>query len=327
MPQDTLSPTSLIFPNQPDSLADIVGLGRFAQEMRARRLWIGQSLRIESHLAMAALASQVPGLALGSSVALTALMHPYEAAVEARSLSALTGMPYVAGFGPGAPEFQRGFMKEPYAKPLRAMHEYASVMRRLLDGEVVDHDGDHYRLQAGMVPLPAPPVEIGLGVLRPGMARTAGKVADVAITWLTPHWYVDDTLRPALEAGAAEAERTPPRVAAVVHAAVTRPRRNVRRCARAAAGVHLSAGHYTDMLQKAGIDADPADPAKGVDALIEAGVYATGTPDDIAATLRTFRESGVDEVILNVSGVHFTEGEASARRDVRDILHAEGSGD
>lgn len=324
---DDTRATSLIFPSQPDTLASIVDFGRFARKQRARRLWIGQSLRIESHLAMAALAAHVPGLPLGSSVALTPLMHPYEAAVEARSLSALSGATYVAGYGPGAPEFQKAFLKDPYDKPLRAVHEYASLVRRLLDGEMVDHRGEHYAVTSSLIPMPAPPVEVGLGVLRTGMARTAGRVADVAITWLTPHWYVAEQLRPALEEGAAQEGRKAPRVAAVVHAAVTRPARNLRRCAHAAAGVHLSTGHYTDMLRKAGIDADPKTPRKGVDALIDSGVYVTGSPDEVAAGLRKFRESGVDEVILNLSGVYFTEGEAAALRDLRDILHAEDGGE
>lgn len=318
--------TSLIFPSQPDTLASIVGFGRFALEQRARRLWIGQSLRIESHLAMAALAAHVPGLPLGSSVALTPLMHPYEAAVEARSLSALSGATYVAGYGPGAPEFQRAFLGDPPERPLRAVEEYASLVRRLLDGEMVEHRGEHHTVTSSLIPMPAPPVEVGLGVLRTGMARTAGRVADVAITWLTPHWYVAEQLRPALEESASRAGRAAPRVATVVHAAVTRPVRSLRRCAHAAAGVHLSTGHYTDMLRRAGVDADPGKPRKAVDALIDSGVFVTGSPDDVAAGLRTFRESGVDEVILNVSGVYFTEGEAAAWRDLRDILRAEGGG-
>ncbi|MFC7513033.1 LLM class flavin-dependent oxidoreductase [Streptomyces thermocarboxydus] len=140
-------------------------------------------------------------MALGTSVALTVLRHPYQAAVEARSISALSGAPYVAGFGPGPVGFQQQLRGERYPKPLRAMKEYVSVVRRLLDSEKVAHEGEYFTSGAPFMHVPAPAVEVGLGVLRAGMARTVGEVGDAAITWLTPHWYIGDTLVPAMTEG------------------------------------------------------------------------------------------------------------------------------
>ncbi|MEU5212395.1 LLM class flavin-dependent oxidoreductase [Streptomyces sp. NPDC020742] len=315
-----------MYPAQPDAIGPAVEFARFAQETCFTRLWFGQSLRLDSHLTMAALTAHVPGLPLGTSIALAPLRHPYQAAVEARTLSALSGAGLVAGYGPGSVEFQKSFLGEAFDRPLKAMGEYLSVVRRLLDGETVEHEGEQYRLTAGLPRLAAPPAEVGLGVLRPGMARTAGRFADVAITWLTPPHYVAEQLRPAMEAGAAERGRKVPRVAAVVHAAVSRPGRNPARAAYTAVGAHLSTDHYTDMLRRAGVEADPGEPVKGAEALVESEVFLTGTPDDIAAALCRFHHAGVDEVILNLSGVHFTEGEAAARRDLRDIASAGGLG-
>jgi hypothetical protein len=49
-----------------------------------------------------------------------------------------------------------------------------------------------------MPTVPAPHVEVGVGVLRERMAMLAGRRADVAITWLTPIRYLDQVLLPAL---------------------------------------------------------------------------------------------------------------------------------
>ncbi|MFD5516218.1 LLM class flavin-dependent oxidoreductase [Streptomyces sp. NPDC127066] len=318
-----LKHTSAIFPIQPDALEPMVEFGTFARDAGVRRLWLGQSLRVETHLALAAFAARVPGVSLGTSVALAMLRHPYQAAVEARSISTLSGAPYVAGFGPGAVSFQKQFLGEPYAKPLRAMTEYVSVVRRLLDSEKLSHEGEYFTSTSAMLHVPAPAIEVGLGVLRPGMARTVGEVADVAITWLTPHWYINEQLMPAIEQGARSAERTGvPRVASIVHAAVDRPGRNLRRLVFAAAGPHLGSEHYTDMLKRAGLSVDPRDPLKGAEELIREQVFATGTAEDIAKVVRAHREAGVDEVVVNVCGVYLMEGPQAAAKDLREILEA-----
>ncbi|MEW2047471.1 LLM class flavin-dependent oxidoreductase [Streptomyces sp. NPDC005476] len=324
----TLKHTSAIFPVQPDELEPMVEFGTFARDLGVRRLWLGQSLRLETHLALAAFAARVPGVPLGTSVALTILRHPYQAAVEARSISALSGAPYVAGFGPGATSFQKQFLGEPYAKPLRAMTEYVSVVRRLLDSAQVIHEGEYFTSTSAMLHVPAPAVEVGLGVLRPGMARTVGEIADVAITWLTPHWYIKDQLIPAIAEGARNADRaTTPRVASVVHAALARPGRNLRRLAFAAAGPHLGSPHYTDMLKRGGLSVDPRDPIRGAEELIREQVFATGTAEDVAKVVRAHREAGVDEVVINVCGLYFAEGPKAAARDLREILEAVGADD
>jgi alkanesulfonate monooxygenase SsuD/methylene tetrahydromethanopterin reductase-like flavin-dependent oxidoreductase (luciferase family) len=323
VPEPPRRATSVYFPIQPDTLEPLVSFAEFARAMRVRRMWMGQSLRLESHLILAALAARVPGLPLGTGVALAPLRHPYQAAIEARTLANISGEPYVSGIGPGAAEFQRMLMPEPYGRPLGTMRDYATTMRRLLDGEQVVQDGEFSTVKGALLPVPAPPVEVGLGVLRPGMAKTAGRCADVAVTWLTPHSYIADQLRPALAEGAELEGRTPPRVATVVHLAVTRPARNPVRAALTAVGAHLASAHYTDMLRKSGLAADRTDPQAGARTLIDEGVFLTGTPEQIARELKAHRASGVDEIVLNVCGVYFTEGEKAALRDLRDVLEAE----
>lgn len=314
--------TSVVYPIQPTSIAQVLPVTRVLQSRGSGRLWLGQSMGLETHQIFAALAGSGVRLPFGTSVALSPLRHPYDAAVQARSVAQLTGLPFVAGVGPGAREFQRMVSRDGYAKPVSAVRDYLTSMRELLAGRPVDADLDEHSVHAALPPMTTPPVELGLGVLRPAMARAAGQVADVAITWLTPPSYVDDILLPQIRAGAAEAGRAAPRVATVVHVAVARAGRDLRAIARSATSSHLSSGHYTTMLKQAGIPADPADPDTGAQLLLDSGTFVTGSPEQIADGLDGYRKSGVDEVILNLCGVLTVCGLGAAMTDLRSILAA-----
>ncbi|GEC06261.1 LLM class F420-dependent oxidoreductase [Streptomyces spinoverrucosus] len=323
-PEQQTDAPAVLYPLQPDHPELVAPFAELVARTGARRLWLCQSFRAEPHQVLAYLAGMGHSVPVGTSVTLLPLRHPYEAALQARSLALLTGRPVVAGYGIGTPEFAQGLTPEPYRSPRTAVAEYLTSVRALLNGEDVAHDGPYHCLHASLPPVgPHAPVEVGAGVLRPGMARTAGATADMAITWMTPPSYIRDTLAPQLAAGAAEAGRaTRPRIATAVHVAVRRPGRDPRRLARAAAGAHLRAPHYADMLRRAGVDVDAPDPAAE---LLRAGVVVTGTPEEIAATLADHRAAGVDELVLNPTATLLTEGVHAAVTDLEEITAALGA--
>ncbi|MFJ2847632.1 LLM class flavin-dependent oxidoreductase [Streptomyces griseofuscus] len=315
--------TSVMFPVQASDIGAAVPFARLVQQRGSGRMWMGQSLRLETHHVFAALAGMGLRIPFGSSVVLSPLQHPYQAAVAARSVAALSGHPYVAGFGPGSSEFQNSVSPATSTSPVSTVRKYVSTVRALLDGEhphstagTFTNDG------AGLTEFSHPRVEVGLGVLRPAMARAAGRAADVAITWLAPPAYLRDTLIAEMSASAQAAGRTPPRVASVIHVAVARPGRDLVQAAYTAVGPHLASQHYTDMLRQGGIPADPAEPLQGAEQLVKAGVFISGSPQEIAAQLADLHRHGVHEVILNVCGVCLTEGPGAALRDLTAILAA-----
>ncbi|MFD0375086.1 LLM class flavin-dependent oxidoreductase [Streptomyces sp. NPDC127112] len=315
--------TSIVFPVQPTQVAQVMPFAQLLQRRGSGRLWLGQSLGVETHHVFAALAGAGIRVPFGTSVALTGLRHPYDAAVQARSIAQVSGLPFVAGIGPGGEVFQRMVRTVPLPKPVTVSSQYITTMRALIESPGgADADGLEHSTHGALPPMDTPPVELGLGVLRPAMARAAGRTADVAITWLTPPRFIEETLVPALEQGATEAGRPVPRVATVVHAAVRRPGRDIEAIAHSAAYAHLGSPHYTDMLRQAGIPADPADPRGGAALLVSSGTFVTGTPGEIAAGFDQYRAAGVGEVILNICGVHTALGMGAAMTDVQDILAA-----
>ncbi|MFD9253795.1 LLM class flavin-dependent oxidoreductase [Streptomyces bottropensis] len=313
-------------PRRPEQILPYAGLVHWSN---ASRLWQGQSVMIEPHQGFVAAAGAGFRVPTGLGVTLMPLRHPYEAALQARSLAMATGQPVIAGFGPGGRPLQRSLLGEAYRSPLTAAREYLSIVRGLLAGESVDIRGEYFSCRAEMPRYPVPGVEIGLGVLRPGMARLAGEVADVAVTWLTPAHYLRDTVLPAIREGAANASdgkggagRTPPRLTAIVPLALARPDREPAELALASNAAHLQGAHYIDMLRRSGTDVAGDDPAANAKALVDGGAFLSGDPDELVAKLRAFGAAGVDEVVLNLTGVCNLYGPQAALDETKRILAA-----
>lgn len=317
--------TSILLPFMPVSGEQLLPFADIVRKGDAERLWTGQSLLIEPHSALAHAAGAGARIPMGTSVTLMPLHHPFQTALQARSLAALTGQPFVTGLGTGPEPFVRSLRGKGYESPLTAVREYATIVRGLLTGQIVEHVGDYHAMGGALPPLDTPRVELGLGVLRPRMAELAGELADVAITWLAPPGYLAEVIVPALARGAERAGRPRPRVTAVVHVSLDAPGRDHQRIVLAASQAHLQAPHYADMLRRAGIDVDPQDPTKTATRLLDSGTVAAGGPDDILRAVAAYREAGADEVVLSTIGIQALHGTRASLQALGALTTAQGS--
>lgn len=306
-------------PRRPEQLLPYAALVEWTG---AHRLWQGQAMLVEPFQGFAAAAGAGFRVPTGTGVTLMPLRHPYEAAHQVRSLALTTGESVVAGFGPGGTSFQRSLLGAPYASPLTAAREYLTIVRSLLMGRTVDVDGEYFSCHASMGPAVAPRIDLGLGVLRPGMARLAGEVADVAVTWLTPPAYLRDTVLPAMREGAEKAGRTTPRLSAIIPVALERPDRDPADMVLASNSRHMQAPHYIDMLKKAGIDISGEELPAAAKRMLDGGAFVHGDVDRIVEQFAVYREAGVDEIILNLTGVYNVYGPKAAMDDLKKILSA-----
>src|SRR4051812_23208110 len=284
-----------MFPHQLVDPDAILPFGRLTQEIGAARLWLGQSLGIESHPAVAYLAGAGCKISIGMAVGLTVLRHPYDAAFQARSLARLMGQPVAIGYGAAYPAYVASVQGRPYDKPAAAVGEYIDIARRLANNHMVAHNGDLFTVHNRLPPMSTPKVEIGAGVLREAMARITGRCGDLAITWLTPLNYIQDVIMPAVAAGARGFQK-PPRIIAVVHAGLDRPGRDPNLLAQHGSISHLQAPHYVAMLRAAGLDVDASDPISGARQLVQEGIHLYGDAEHIAAEIAKYHAIGVDEV-------------------------------
>lgn len=313
---------SVLVPFVPRRPEQVLPYAALVEWTTASRLWQGQGMQLDSFQAFAAAAGSGFRVPTGLGVSLMPLRHPYDAVNQAKSLAMTTGESVVAGFGPGGLSFQRALLGAPYRSQLTAVREYVTIARHLLVDGTVDLAGEYFSCSAQLAQTISPPVELGLGVLREGMAALAGEIADVAITWLTPPAYLDGTVLPAMRRGAALADRALPRLTALVPVALARPDRSVSDVVLASNGMHMQAPHYLDMLDKAGIAIAGLDPVRAATRMVEGGAFVHGGVEDVLAAVDDYRKAGVDEIVLNVTGVCNLYGAKAALQDLKTIVSA-----
>lgn len=308
---------SLLFGQQVDDLdllqahAHLCGHGGF------HRLWLGQSFKIETFAALAALAGRGTRIRCGTAVSLTTLRTPYDAAVQARSVAHLMGEPFSVGFGIGSPAFASALQGESQQRPGTHTAAYVGRVRDLLalkDGIAGDEPLRLY-------PFPAPQIEVGCGVLRAAMAQKAGGVADFMATWLAPLGHISETLSARAAVGAAAADRPPPRVVSVVPLALKRGERDPRKLAFYSCGMHIRAPHYAAALRQAGLQLTD-DIARDLEAIVDSQLFVYGSVESVCNEFEAYFNAGVDEVVVNLTGVALRHGQEAALTDARTIAEA-----
>lgn len=111
--------------------------------------------------------------------------HPALVAQMAATTDRMSNGRFVLGVGTGE-NINEGPMGHPfpgYAERIARMREALSIMRHLLDGEKVDHEGEHYLVdKAKLYSPPFSSVPIWMAANGPQSARFAGRRADGLIT-------------------------------------------------------------------------------------------------------------------------------------------------
>jgi hypothetical protein len=75
------------------------------------------------------------------------------------------------------------------------------------------------------------------------------------------------------------------------------------------------------MLSRSGIDVDMRnDPEASGKALVGGDAFLFGDESEILDKLGQFTAAGVDEIVLNVTGVAMTEGGPAALRELETLL-------
>ena len=312
---------SFLAPFVPVRPEQLLPYGALAQCTSTHRFWQGQStgsdpLQTFTHVAAAGFRTPV-----GLAVSLMPMCHPFDAAMRVQSLAAGVGNSVVAGFGPGAKILQSNLLGAPYRSQLGAVREYVTIVRGLLTQGEFTFEGEFFSCRGQMARIPLPTVEIGLGVLRPGMAELAGELADVAITWMCSADYLRETVLPALRRGAEKAGRPVPRLVAMVPLAKAGPERDLTQIVLSGSGGHMQLPHYIDMLDRSGVTVDMKNsPEASAKALVQHEVFLHGDEDEVAAKLARYEEAGVDEVVFNVTGLCAMKGHKTALKEIESLL-------
>ena len=200
--------------------------GREAARLGFESVWTPALGVPDAFHVCAAWAEDTP-LVTGISVVPAARMWgPLALAWQAATVGEISRGRFVLGIGTGGygPDFWASVGLPD--RPIAVMRDYLTIVRGLLAGETVTHEGPALRVQGaslGVRDLPRVPVY--LGALGPQMLRLAGEQADGALlNWATPARIAES--RRLVAEGAARAGRDPGgRAADHVHPGLRRRRR------------------------------------------------------------------------------------------------------
>jgi len=134
-------------------------------------------------MVLAAIARETSKIRLGTFVLNNEMRNPVQLAWEAATLDRLSGGRFELGIGAGhtPQEFAAtGLSYDPARIRKQRLAEAVDIMRRLFDGETVDHSGQHYTITGAAIEVPQqtrlPIMVAGNG---DGLLTHAGGIADI----------------------------------------------------------------------------------------------------------------------------------------------------
>ena len=288
---------------------------READRRGAHSLWFPEITFTDAFTPITLAAVETSGALLGTGVVGPWGRSPVVMALTAATLGTLSGGRFVLGIGTQARPYVTNWHGRDYERPLRAMREYVTIVKRILAGGTVDFEGEIFRVRNFRLTFPpAAPVPVYIAAVGPEMIELAGEVADGVIGALWSVEYVHTTVMPRLAAGAVKSGRQPADIAVTLnlptlvseaadaharHRGIVLTFATADASSRAYAGSVAAAGH-ADALATASAcitrrDWEGAFAAIGED-MVDA-LTLTGPVGHVLRRVAAYRDAGVDAVM------------------------------
>lgn len=267
-----------------------------AEERGFHAVWSGQTFDFDAMTALAVAGDRTQRIRLGTAVVPTWPRHPLVMAQQAMTVNQAAGGRFRLGIGPSHVPVVEDMLGIDFDRPILHVREYVEILRALMREGSVDFAGDQYRVKA-TVGVQDEQLPVYLSVLSEQMCRTAGRIADGAITWLAPPGYIASHVAPLVREGAEAEGRPVPPVVAAVPTACTDDADAARKTIRRLFAVYPMLPFYNAMMVKAGLpDAEAALHRGWSDELIDA-VIPFGDAPVLAECAAAYEEAGADEVV------------------------------
>jgi probable F420-dependent oxidoreductase len=271
-------------------------------------------------------------VALGIAVAPVQTRSPWLIAATASTLSHLSGGRFSLGLGTSSEVIVEQWSGVPFTRPLARLRETVELVREILAGERVNHDGEFlsahgYRLFA---PPPAP-VPILLGALNAASLRQAGELGDgLCLNQLGAEHLPQVLSEFRAGADAAGKDLTDMPVVARLFCWATDDVAAAREAVRRAFAPYAATSAYNrffrwlgfgeemDALLAALGQGDRAGAAAALSDRFVDGIYVLGDEDTVAERVRGYLDGGVTEAAIACLG----PGRDEARRTLRAAARA-----
>jgi probable F420-dependent oxidoreductase len=292
--------------------------GKRAEECGFRAAWFPEITFGDAFGPATAVATQTSRLELGTGVVGIWSRSAVTMALQAATLNELSNGRLLLGVGLQARGYVEGWHGQKYERPVRAMREYVTILRRILSGEAVTFEGEIFSVrnfQLQMQPQERP-ARIYMAAIGPQMTRLAGELADGLIGYCYSAAYLRDAVMPNLRAGAERGGRSLDGFdVACGFPTIVTPDESGLQQIKGQAMMFATAGssspEYATSFAAAGFDVAPIQ--ERVDAADIDGALAlvtdemadamtiAGSPDHVRARIEEYRQAGLTTVALNPS--------------------------
>jgi probable F420-dependent oxidoreductase len=297
-----------------------VEYGSRAEERGFRAAWFPEITFGDAFGPAAATAVQTSRLGLGTGVVGIWSRSAVTLALQAATLNELSGGRLLLGVGLQARGYVEGWHGQLYERPVRAMREFVTILRRILAGELVTFAGEIFSVrnfQLQMAP-PEQPVRIYVAAIGPQMVRLAGEVADGVLGYCYSLEYLRDVVLPSLREGAERAGRAPGEidVACGFPSLVTRDDSGLE-LIKGQVMMFATAGGSSPEYERSFTAAGFGEEARELQGRVAAGdvegalslvteeladaVTIAGSAEHVRRRIEAYRAAGVDAVCLNPS--------------------------
>jgi len=190
-------------------VSDYIRLAQAAEAGGFDQFWVSNDLFLRSApVILTAIAAATRRIELGTCILNPYTMNPAEIAMFAATLDEASSGRFNLGLAAGAGQFLK-WIGIPQRKPLAAITESISAVRRLMAGERVNLDGEFlsWSEEAYLRFKPARSVPIYIGAMSPNMLRAIGAHADGGLPLLFPPEHYRN-VAPLVRAGAESTGRS-----------------------------------------------------------------------------------------------------------------------
>lgn len=284
-------------PGPHNTLDDLIAFARDVEEKGFPSLWLAHVFGLDAITALAVAGRETRRIELGTAVVPTYPRHPAAMAQQALTAGLACGGRFTLGVGLSHQLVIEGMLGLSFEKPAAHMREYLEVLAPLLRGEPVSHQGERYRVNAGLQVESAPAVPLLVAALGPAMLGVAARLAGGTITWMTGPKTLADYVVPTLRDAASRAGRPEPRVVAGFPVAITGDVEKARERVSGILAMYGTLPSYRAMLDREGAQG-PAD------------VALLGDETQVGTAIDRLCDTGADDLMAAIVPV---EGDTAER--------------
>jgi probable F420-dependent oxidoreductase len=287
--------------DRPDN--EVVGIALEAERTGFGTMWLGEMATYDVFSLATAVGLRTERIGLRIGPLPISVRTPVSVAMGVSSVSDLARPVAGVGLGGSSPFIVSGWHDREWTHAAGRMREAVGMLRSILDGERADFAGEHIRSKGFRLRKPLPGLPITVAAFGPAITRVAAEVADEVVLNLVSPQHVA-SVRKTVDAHAANAGRTPPRLAVWIPAALD-PGAATLQQAAAQTAVYLSPPGYGEMFAALGYSslverARAGEPRKSlaadIPASLIAAVGAVGSRADVLSRIAEFHAAGADHV-------------------------------